>query len=156
MSRNRTRVANTVQNLQNQSLRYGFGVFFLVWGVERLVRTDTWASPSTLGAFYGDAGAQALLVQVVAVAQLVIAAALFANVRVKTASTVALAMVGASTAVTFVPLTSYLINGGNPIPSMLFIDHAPLLGGLIAVRLGAGSQSAAAADSDRNEVRIAA
>jgi len=36
----------------NSALRMGFGVFFMIWGVERLMRTDTWASTQMLGNFF--------------------------------------------------------------------------------------------------------
>lgn len=117
----------------NLVLRIAFGIFFLVWGIERLRRIGLWASEQMLGSFYGNAGTITLLVVIVAVIQVLVALALFANFKVKIAALVALVMIVASLAVTIVPLVKYIAMGGSPIPNILFVDHFPLLAGVWAI-----------------------
>ena len=117
----------------NSALRMGFGIFFMIWGVERLMRTDQWASANMLGNFYGHGGTVYGLVLTVAIVQLLIALAFFTNFQTKTASVVALVMISSSIVVTIVPMVTYLIQGGTPIPNVLFADHYPLLAGVVAM-----------------------
>jgi hypothetical protein len=39
----------------------------------------------------------------------------------------------ASFIVTIVPLATYIVSGGTPIPNILFVDHFPLLAGAWAI-----------------------
>ena len=114
-------------------LRIGFGIFFLFWGLERSLRVDTWASENMLGSFYGSLGAISALVMIVGLIQILIALSFFANYKTKITSSIALIMVAASLVVTIVPLVTYLFYGGNPIPNILFLDHFPILAGLVAI-----------------------
>ena len=114
-------------------LRIGFGIFFLFWGLERSLRVDTWASENMLGSFYGSLGAISALVIIVGLIQILIALSFLANYKTKITSSIALIMVAASLVVTIVPLVTYLLIGGNPIPNILFLDHFPILAGLVAI-----------------------
>lgn len=117
----------------NFLLRIGFGIFFLMWGVDRVRRTDVWANEEMLGSFYGNLGTLSLLVLVVGIVQILVAIALILNFKVKIAAILGLVMIVSSTAVTIVPLVTYICNGGSPIPRLLFVDHFPLLAGIWAI-----------------------
>lgn len=117
----------------NLVLRVGFGIFFLVWGIERIRRAELWASEEMLGSFYGAPGTITLLVIVFAVVQVLVALAFFANFKAKIAAVVALVMFASSLIVTIVPLVTYILSGGTPIPNILFLDHFPLLAGAWAI-----------------------
>jgi hypothetical protein len=117
----------------NLVLRIGFGIFFLMWGIERIRRVDFWASEKALGHFYGSAGAMNWLVIALGIVSVLLALSFFANFKAKIAVVVALVMIAASLIVTFVPLMTYFFSGGTPIPTMLFVDHFPLLGGAWAI-----------------------
>jgi len=110
-------------------LRIGYGIFFLVWGLERACRTSTWASDQMLGGFYGELGANYWLVFGVAIIGIIVALSFFFNIKTKITSWIALAMISASTVVTMKPLFTYLLTGGTPLPYILFVDHFPLLAG---------------------------
>lgn len=114
-------------------LRIGFAIFFLFWGLDRLLRVDTWANEQMLGSFYGSLGAVSALVIIVGIIQILIALSFLANYKTKITSSIALVMVAASLVVTIVPLVTYLLNGVNPIPNILFLDHFPLLAGLLVI-----------------------
>ena len=118
-------------------LRIGFGIFFLFWGLDRLLRVDTWANDAMLGSFYGSLGAMSVLVMIVGIIQVLIAMSLLVNYKTKITSGIALVMIGASLVVTIVPLVTYLINGVTPIPNILFLDHFPLLAGMLAIYIHA-------------------
>ncbi len=117
----------------NLVLRVAFGIFFLLWGIERIRRVDFWASEQALGNFYGSAGAINWLVIALGIVSVLLALAFFANFKAKIAAVVALVMIASSLIVTFVPLVTYIFSGGSPIPNMLFVDHFPLLGGAWAL-----------------------
>jgi uncharacterized membrane protein YphA (DoxX/SURF4 family) len=117
----------------NLVLRIAFGIFFLVWGIERIRRADLWASEQMLGGYYGSAGTITLLVIVLAIVQVLVALAFFANFKVKIASVIALVMFAASFIVTIGPLVVYIFSGGTPLPTILFVDHFPLIGGALAI-----------------------
>ncbi len=117
----------------NLVLRIAFGIFFLLWGIERILRVDFWASEQALGNFYGRAGAINWLVIALGIVSVLLALAFFANFKAKIAAVVALVMIASSLIVTFVPLVTYIFSGGTPIPNMLFVDHFPLLGGAWAI-----------------------
>jgi len=121
------------KNAHGQWLRIGFGIFFLIWGLDKVFRTDTWANPQMLGSFYGNIGAITQLVVIIGLVQILIAISFFANKHTDKASIAALVMIGASTLVTIVPLAKYVIGGGTPIPTILFVDHFPLLAGAYAI-----------------------
>jgi len=114
-------------------LRIGFGIFLAIWGYDRFMRADVWASESLMGQFYGDMGMMVGVIKGLAVAQLLIAAAFFTNNYVRVASLVLFAMLVVSTFVTIMPLWNYLSQGGAPIPAILFADHFPLLAGAWAI-----------------------
>jgi len=114
-------------------LRLGFGVFLVVWGFDRILRVDMWASESLMGYFYGSLGLISVFVIALGIMQLCIALSFFTNYQVKYSSLLLLAMFGVSTIITIVPLFTYLIHGGNPVPGILFIDHLPLLAGTWAI-----------------------
>lgn len=113
----------------NLVLRIAFGIFFLLWGIERIRRVDFWASEQALGSFYGSAGAINWLVIALGIVSVLMALAFFANFKAKIAAVIALVMIASSLIVTFIPLMTYIFSGGTPIPNMLFVDHFPLLGG---------------------------
>ena len=117
----------------NLILRIGFGIFFLLWGIERIRRADLWASEHMLGSFYGSAGTLIWLVIGLNIVQVLLALAFFVNFKAKIAAVVALVMIASSLVVTIVPLVTYICSGGTPIPNMLFVDHFPLLGGALAI-----------------------
>jgi uncharacterized membrane protein YphA (DoxX/SURF4 family) len=117
----------------NLVLRVAFGIFFFFWGIERIRRADLWASEEMLGSFYGSAGTLTLLVIVIAIVQVLVALAFFANFKAKIAAVIALVMFASSLIVTFVPLVTYILSGDTPIPNILFLDHFPLLGGAWAI-----------------------
>lgn len=110
-------------------LRLGFGVFLGVWGLDRIVRVDTWATDSLMGSFYGAMGLMQVFVIGLGVAQLLIALSFFTNLLVRYTSLLLLAMLVVSTFVTISPLFQYLLHGGNPLPAIIFVDHFPLLAG---------------------------
>jgi len=114
-------------------LRFGFGIFLAVWGLDRVLRVDMWASESLMGHFYGSLGLMHAFVIALGLMQLVIAMSLFTNYLVKYSSLLLLAMIAVSTIITIVPLVTYLGQGGSPIPSILFVDHFPLLAGAWAI-----------------------
>lgn len=111
-------------------LRYGFGIFFLLWGSERALRTSTWANEQMLGGFYGNLGTLHWLVFAIAIMSIIVALSFFFNFKIKITSYIALGMIFASAVVCAKPLVTYLMMGGNPIPSMLFVDHFPLFAGV--------------------------
>ena len=113
----------------NTILRIGFGIFFLIWGAERILRTDQWASTQLLGNFYGSAGTINALVLSLGIVQVLMALAFFTNFKVRIAAAMALVFIGSSLIVTIIPLLTYLVKGGTAIPYILFTDHFPLLGG---------------------------
>ena len=113
----------------NLVLRIAFGIFFLLWGIERIRRADVWASAQALGSFYGSAGTLTWLVIALGIVSVLLALAFFANLKAKIAAVIALVMIASSLIVTFIPLVTYIFSGGTPIPNMLFVDHFPLLGG---------------------------
>ena len=117
----------------NMILRIGFGIFFLMWGVEKLRRGDLWASDQMLGSFYGSPGSMKMLVMAFGAVQVLVALSFFTNCKVKIAACISLVMIGSGVVVTIVPLTKYLISGGVPIPTFLFVDHFPLLAGAWAI-----------------------
>ncbi len=117
----------------NFILRIAFGFFFLMWGIDKVRRTDLWASEDMLGSFYGSPGAISLLVLAVGIVQILVALALFINFKVKIAALVSLAMIASSVVVTIVPMVTYIYKGGSPIPNLLFVDHYPLLAGAWAI-----------------------
>ena len=114
-------------------LRIGFGLFLVVWGLDRIVRVDAWASESLMGSFYGSIGLMPTFVIALGVAQLLIALSFFTNYLVKYSSLLLLSMLTVSTFVTIFPLFQYLLLGGNPIPAIIFVDHFPLLAGAWAI-----------------------
>jgi len=89
-------------------LRIGFAIFFLFWGLDRLLRVDTWANEQMLGSFYGSLGAVSALVIIVGIIQILIALSFLANYKTKITSSIALVMVAASLVVTIVPLVTSL------------------------------------------------
>jgi hypothetical protein len=117
----------------NLVLRITFGIFFLLWGIERICRADVWASEQMLGGFYGSAGTWTWLVIAFGIVSVLLALAFFANFKAKIAAVIALVMIASSLIVCFVPLVTYIFSGGSPIPTMLFVDHFPLLGGVWAI-----------------------
>jgi len=110
-------------------LRIGFGIFLLIWGLDRFFRADAWATESLMGHFYGNFGLIVWIVAGLGIAQVLIAISFFTNIYVKYTSLVLFAMTITSLIVTIVPLVNYLISGGPPIPAMLFSDHFPLIAG---------------------------
>ena len=110
----------------NLVLRIAFGIFFLVWGIDKIRRADFWASDQALGSFYGTI---TLLVVALAVVQVLLALAFFTNFKAEIAAVIALIMLASSLVVTFIPLVTYISSGGTPIPNILFVDHFPLLAG---------------------------
>ncbi len=114
-------------------LRMGFGIFLGVWGFDRIIRVDAWASDSLMGSFYGEMGLMPLFVIALGVSQLLIALSFFTNILVKYSSVILLGMLVVSTVVTISPMMQYLLQGGNPIPAIIFVDHFPLLAGAWAV-----------------------
>ena len=117
----------------NLVLRIAFGIFFLVWGIDKIRRADFWASDQALGSFYGRAGTITLLVVALAVVQVLLALAFFTNFKAEIAAVIALIMLASSLVVTFIPLVTYISSGGTPIPNILFVDHFPLLAGTWAI-----------------------
>ena len=114
-------------------LRVGFGIFLVIWGFDRVIRAEYWATESLMGYFYGRIGLMTGFVAVLGVAQLLIALSFFTNYQVKYTSLALLAMVIVSSFVCFTPMFNYLVYGGNPIPAILFADHFPLLAGAWAI-----------------------
>lgn len=114
-------------------LRIGFGIFLVIWGADRIIRVNTWASSALMGSFYGGLGLMPIFVMALGAAQLGIALSLFSNRYVKHSSLLLLSMLSVSTLITITPLATYLIQGGNPVPSILFADHFPLLAGAWAL-----------------------
>ena len=114
-------------------LRLGFGVFLAVWGLDRIVRVDMWASESLMGHFYGAMGLMHIFIISLGASQLLIALSLFTNCLVRYSSILLLAMLTVSTFVTISPMLQYLFLGGNPIPAIIFVDHFPLLAGAWAI-----------------------
>ena len=117
----------------NMALRIGFGIFFLMWGIEKLRRTELWASDQMLGSFYGSMGAVTVVVMAFAALQVIVGIAFFANIKVKIAALISMAMITSSIVVTIVPLMTYIFQSGAPLPAFLFVDHAPLLAGAWAI-----------------------
>ena len=117
----------------NMLLRFGFGFFFLMWGVEKIRRLGLWGSDQILGSFYGSVGAIPLVVLAFAILQVIVGVAFFANVKVKVASIISAVMIVSSIVVTIIPLTKYIVYGGTPVPVFLFVDHYPLLAGVLAI-----------------------
>ena len=117
----------------NMVLRIGFGIFFLMWGIDRIRRVDHWASDQFLGSFYGSSGSVAWLVIAVGIVQVLVGLAFFANIKVKMAALISLAIMATSLVVTIGPMAKYIWKGGSPIPSFLFVDHFPLLAGAWAI-----------------------
>jgi len=116
-----------------QLLRIGFGIFFLIWGLDKVFRTETWANSDMLGSFYGSIGTMTNVVIIIGVIQILVALSFFANKYTDKSAIAALIMIGASTLITIVPLVKYVISGGMPIPAILFVDHFPLLAGAYAI-----------------------
>lgn len=114
-------------------LRLGFGIFLLIWGLDRFFRADAWATESLMGHYYGNLGLVTWIVASLGIVQVLIALSFFANKYVKIASLVLFAMTITSLIVTISPLVNYLISGGAPIPAMLFADHFPLIAGAWAI-----------------------
>jgi len=110
-------------------LRIGFAIFLAIWGFDRVLRADMWATESLMGHFYGNLGLIKGVIQALGVLQLLIALSFVTNYQVLYTSLILMAMLIVSTFVTMVPMTSYLIYGGAPIPAILFADHFPLLAG---------------------------
>ncbi|NGX58240.1 MAG: hypothetical protein K940chlam3_01145 [Chlamydiae bacterium] len=110
-------------------LRIGFGIFLLIWGLDRFFRAEDWATESLMGHFYGNLGMQVVFVAGLGIVQVLIALSFFSNILVKYSSLLLLAMLIVSTIITIQPMMNYLINGGAPIPAILFSDHFPLLAG---------------------------
>ena len=139
----------------NTILRIGFGIFFLIWGAERILRTDQWASPQLLGSFYGSAGTINALVLSLGIVQVLMALAFFTNFKVRIAAATAMVLIGSSLIVTIVPLLTYLVNGGTAIPYILFTDHFPLLGGAWAVFATSESLVANPKTTENNRLQVA-
>lgn len=114
-------------------LRLGFGIFLAIWGCDRFLRADIWATESLMGHFYGNMGMMVGFVKALGIAQLLIALSFFTNYYVKYTSLVLFGMFVVSTFVTIVPLWTYLTQGGAPVPPILFADHFPLLAGAWAI-----------------------
>ncbi len=110
-------------------LRIGFSIFLLVWGIDRIIRVDTWTSESLMGSFYGDMGLMPIFIIGLGVAQVLIASSFITNYLVKYTSLVLLGMLAVSTFVTINLLYQYVMHGGTPIPAIIFVDHFPLLAG---------------------------
>jgi len=114
-------------------LRIAFGVYFLLWGIEKIRRAGLWGSEQMLGSFYGSMGSVSELVILVGIVQLLVALAFLANFKTRIASIAAFGMIASSLFVTFVPMVTYIFSGGTPIPNFLFTDHFPMLGGVWAI-----------------------
>jgi|GEM_PF-2544287 len=114
-------------------LRIGFGIFLAIWGIDRVIRAKYWATESLMGHFYGEMGMMTGFVVVLGIVQIILAISLFTNYQVRITSLVLITMLLVSTLVTIRPLITYLINGGNPVPSIIFSDHFPLLAGAWAI-----------------------
>jgi len=114
-------------------LRIGFAIFLIVWGLDRIIRVDAWASDTLMGYFYGEMGLMPIFVIGLGIAQIIIALSFITNRLVKQTSLLLLAMLTVSTFITITPLYTYLIQGGNPVPAIIFIDHFPLLAGAWAI-----------------------
>ncbi len=114
-------------------LRIGFGIYFLLWGIEKIRRADVWSGEGMLGSFYGSPGSVTGLVILVGIIQLLVALAFLANFQARIASIVALVMIASSFFVTIGPMMAYICYGGMPIPSFLFTDHIPMLAGVWAI-----------------------
>ena len=114
-------------------LRYGFGIFLAIWGLDRIIRASSWATDSLMGHFYGSLGLMTNFVILLGIVQVLIALSFFINYKVKYTSLFLLAMIVASTIITLRPLFNYLFFGGAPIPAILFADHFPLMAGAFAI-----------------------
>ena len=114
-------------------LRIGFGIFLAIWGIDRIIRAQLWATESLMGHFYGSLGLITGFVILLGIVQLLIALSFFTNYQVRYTSLILLAMIIASTLITLGPMFNYLLFGGPPIPAILFADHFPLLAGAWAI-----------------------
>jgi len=114
-------------------LRFGFGIFLAIWGIDRVIRAPFWATESLMGHFYGSLGLITGFVIALGIIQLLIALSFFANFQVKYTSLFLLAMIITSILITLRPMFDYLLFGGTPIPAILFADHFPLLAGAWAI-----------------------
>ncbi len=132
-------------------LRIGFGIFLVIWGLDRVIRAKLWASDSLMGHFYGSIGLMTGFVIALGIVQLLIALSFFTNYQVRCTSLILFAMLIISTFVTIVPLFTYLFKGGNPIPSILFSDHFPLLAGAWAVYVHSRKSSRSTAPKKRRK-----
>ena len=117
----------------NLILRIGFGLFFLLWGIEKIRRVELWASNQMLGSFYGSSGTNVWLVFAVGIVQVLVALSFLANIRPRNGAIISMVMIASSIVVTAVPMVTYIAQGGVPIPSFLFVDHFPLLAGALAI-----------------------
>jgi len=114
-------------------LRIAFGVYFLLWGFDKIRRVDLWAAEKMLSTYYGNAGTLKAMIIITGIVQLIVAIAFLANFKTRIASIIAFVMVASSFSVTFMPIVKYLFSGGSPIPNFLFTDHIPLLAGVWAI-----------------------
>ncbi|MFZ0565492.1 MAG: hypothetical protein WAM28_04835 [Chlamydiales bacterium] len=116
-------------------LRFGFGIFLLIWGINRIMRAKMWASPELMGQFYGKVGSMPIFIALLGIVQLLIALSFFTNFFVKYTSIILLVMFLVSTAVTIVPMFNYLLKGGSPVPAIFFADQFPLMAGTLTIFL---------------------
>lgn len=114
-------------------LRVGFGIFLVIWGWDRAYRAESWATEGLMGHFYGDIGLIVNAIRLLGIVQLLLAASFFTNYLVKYSAVILMAMLIVSTAITLRPMFEYLINGGNPVPAIIFADHFPLIAGAWAI-----------------------
>ncbi len=114
-------------------LRIGFGIFLIIWGIDRVIRAPLWATDSLMGHFYGSLGLMTGFIILLGIVQLLIALSFFTNYQVKYTSLFLLAMIVVSTLITLRPMFNYLLFGGAPIPAILFADHFPLMAGAWAI-----------------------
>lgn len=110
-------------------LRIGFGIFLAIWGLEFVLRADYWATESYFAHYYGNVDLISNAFLIAGVIQLIIAISFFVNSRVKCSSIVLFIFLIISTIATLGPLINYLVEGGYPIPALLFSYHFPLLAG---------------------------
>lgn len=114
-------------------LRLGFAIFLAIWGFDRILRAELWATENLMGHFYGDLGLVTNFVAGLGIVQILIAASLLFNYQVKYTSLFLLAMIFVSTVITMTPMINYLVSGGPPVPAILFSDHFPLMAGAWAI-----------------------
>lgn len=113
-------------NLSNQLVKLGLGIFFLVFGLLKFVATD-WFIGGPYKGFYGSTFPVALL-WFMGLVQLAIAFSFFMNVRVKIAAWIASAMLLSTTFATFPKiLTTFQLPPTEAPPGFLFFAVIPLL-----------------------------